>query len=136
MSKTTKIISRILLLIYIGLLAYLCFGHFDHVPQIIRKFWGIEQDKVIHFCMFFPFPILAYFSVGKIFRTYGRALTFVLIVFLIGCLIGAATELGQGLTTYRSADPKDFSADALALAASSVLSFIICIIQRLHHSDA
>ena len=130
MTKTTRIIARILLLIYIGLLAYLCFGHFDHVPDIIRKFWGIEQDKIVHFCMFFPFPLLAYFAVGRVYRSYGGALAFVVVVFLIGCCIGAGTEIGQGLTTYRSADPKDFFADALALAISSVVTFIICLVQR------
>ena len=130
MTKTTRIIARILLLIYIGLLVYLCFGHFDHVPDIIRQFWGIEKDKIIHFCMFFPFPILAYFAAGRVYKSYGRALAFVVIIFLTGCCIGAGTELGQGLTTYRSADPKDFFADALSLAISSVITFIICLIQR------
>lgn len=118
------------MLAYIGLLAYLCFGHFDHVPDIVRKFWGIEQDKMFHFCMFFPFPVLAYFSVGKSYKSLGGALAFILAVFCIGCTIGAGTEIGQGLTTYRSADPKDFFADALALAVSSLLVFIINIWHR------
>lgn len=132
MSKTTKIISRLLLLAYVGLLAYLCFGHFEQLPDIARKFqlFGIEQDKLVHFCMFFPFPILCYYAFGKTFKTLGGALAFTLTVFLIGCCLGAATELGQGLTTYRSADPKDFFADGLSLAISSLAAFIICLIHK------
>lgn len=132
MSTTTKIISRLLLLAYIGLLLYLCFGHFNKVPEIARKFhfFGIEQDKLVHFVMFFPFPILCYYAFGKTFKTFGGALAFTLIIFLLGCCLGAATEIGQGMTTYRSADPKDFFADGLSLAISSVISFIICLIHK------
>lgn len=132
MSKTTKIISRILFLAYIGLVAYLCFGQFNNIPEIARKFrfLGIEQDKLVHFCMFFPFPILCYYAFGKTFKSFGGALGFTLIVFLLGCALGAATEIGQGMTTYRSADPKDFFADGLSLAVSSVISFIICLIHK------
>lgn len=137
MRKSTTLICRLLLLAYICLLAYLCFGHFDNIPDIARKFhfFGIEQDKLVHFCMFFPFPILCCFAAGRTFKTLGGALAFVLAVFLTGCIIGAATELGQGLTTYRSADPKDFFADGLSLAISSVISFIICLIYK-SRSDA
>lgn len=132
MSKTTRIISRLLFLAYIGLLAYLCFGHFNNIPDIARKFhlFGIEQDKLVHFCMFFPFPILCYYAFGKTFKSFGGALSFTVVVFLLGCCLGAATEIGQGMTTYRSADPKDFFADGLSLAISSVTAFIICLIHK------
>lgn len=131
MSRTTIIIARIAMVIYIALVAYICFGNFTNLPNIPRKLWGYDFDKVVHFVMFLPFPILAYFSFGKLFKSPVSGLLFMLCVFLIGCLIAAGTEMGQTFTKYRTGDRADFRADALALAISSLLTFIIMILQHL-----
>ena len=49
--------------------------------------------------MFLPFPIIA--------------------------VIAGGTELGQGLTDYRSADPKDFLADGIGLAVGAIVALIL-----------
>ena len=55
----------------------------------------------------------------------------VLMVFYIaGCILGILTELGQGLTDYRSCDINDFRADALGMALSSIIIIIIDTIRR------
>ena len=46
-------------------------------------------------------------------------------LFLVGCMIAAGTELGQGLTDYRTADPKDFLADGIGLAVGAIVALIL-----------
>lgn len=118
------------MVIYIGALAYLCFGHFSNVPDLGRKLLGLDQDKIFHFCMFFPFPILTYFSYGKEFKTPWKAILFILVTFLIGSAMGGSTEIIQGMTTWRSADPKDFLADAVGVASASLLTFVFILVRE------
>ena len=60
--KVNKTIARIVFLLYLAVLMYLCFGKFQGIPQAPHGFFGIEGDKVVHFLMFLPFPILSYFA--------------------------------------------------------------------------
>ena len=122
-------LSRILLVLYLVGVCVLCFGHFDSLPQIHDKILGIERDKVFHFLMFLPFPLLAYFSLRKEPDGPWKALGEILLLFLAGCIVAAATEIGQGMIPYREADPKDFLADGLALAFSSLVVFILMLVR-------
>ena len=88
MKRSTVILFRILVILYIIALAILCFGHFGNLPQIHNKILGLEQDKVFHFLMFLPFPLLSYFALGKSPSGPWKALGIVLLIFLAGCLIG------------------------------------------------
>jgi len=123
--QKTRLFFRILFVLYIIALAYLCFGHFDSVPRVKPYFLGYPIDKVVHFLMFFPFPLLLFAAFDRITTKPWHSLVFAVLVFLLGCLLAAGTEIGQGMTTYRSADPWDFRADALALAISSVIVLVI-----------
>jgi|GEM_PF-81803 len=119
-------IFRILLVLWAAAVAYLCFGHFDKIPNVPRVLFGYPIDKVIHFAMFLPFPILSYFSFDTLSRKPFHALLFAVCLFLAGCVIAGLTEIGQmKLTSYRSGDFMDFKADAIALAISSLLVTII-----------
>ena len=128
MTKRKIITARILMLLYIAAIAYLCFGHFDDMPDISRSFFGIDTDKIVHFAMFLPFPLLSYYCIGKKPKNALAAIAAVLGIFLAGCVIAALTEIGQGMTAYRNADPKDFLADGIALGISSLAVFIIMVI--------
>ena len=128
MNKTAILISRIALILYLALIVFLCFGHFKHLPDAPKTFLGFEMDKVVHFLMFFPFPILTWLAVGKQPEGPWKALGMVLLIFLCGSLIAAATEIGQGFISYRTTDPNDFKADSLALALSSLMIFIKMLI--------
>ena len=134
MSKRNVTIARILMLLYIAALAYLCFGHFSNLPQISRKFLNIDTDKIVHFIMFLPFPVLFYFCIGKNPRNAFMALLAVLGIFLAGCLIAAGTEIGQKFIPDRASDPKDFLADSIALGLSSLAVFIIMVIKGIKQS--
>ncbi len=124
-ATTLALIFRILFVVYLLAILYLCFGHFDHLPKVARTILGIETDKVVHFLMFLPFPVLSFLAWGRSTATPWQSLLLSLGLFLAGALIAAATELGQRLTPYRSGDPLDFRADLLALAAGALIVLII-----------
>ncbi len=123
--KTGRILFPTLMLLYFIIVGFLCFGKFDSLQNAPQTFFGLPADKVVHFCLFFPFPLLAYGTFGR--KTAGRWKSALLIIciFIAGCLIGAGTELGQGLTSYRSCDINDFRADAAGMALSSIIAIII-----------
>ena len=124
-SSFARIIFPLMFICYICAVGFLCFGHFEDMPDVATTIFGIPTDKVVHFSMFFPFPLLAYATFGR--KTKGRwnSILFIIAIFLVGCILGIATELGQGLTDYRSCDINDFRADSLGMALSSVCALII-----------
>ena len=122
---TRRWIFRILLVVYLCAVAWLCFGHFSSIPNVKMSYWGIPTDKIVHFLMFFPFPLLAFGGFDKYTTKPWHSFLFVAVLFGIGCLLAGATEIGQGFTQYRSRDPKDFQADGLALAISCLIVLII-----------
>lgn len=120
-----NLLFRILLILYLAAVAWLCFGHFENMGEVPLQLWGIPTDKIVHFLMFFPFPVLCFLAVDRFTTKLWHSLLFAGGVFFVGCLIAGATELGQLQTTYRSGDITDFMADVLALALSSLLVFIV-----------
>ena len=95
------------------------------VPR--RDLWGIPTDKIVHFLMFFPFPILACLASGGYRGERWQATFRTVIAFLAGCAFAAATEWVQTWLSYRSGDPVDFGADALAILLSSAIVLIIVL---------
>ena len=134
MKRNTTLCFRILMILYIIALAVLCFGHFGSLPQIHSKILGLEQDKVVHFLMFLPFPLLSYYALGIQPSGPWKAIGLVLLIFLAGSLVAAATEIAQGFLPYREADPKDFLADTCALALCSLAVFIIMLVKGIRSS--
>ena len=123
MTKKLRTFFQVAFYLYLVAVAVLCFGNFSNLPSVSNTFLGIPTDKVVHFCMFFPFPILAFLAYDKLTGTRRSVIIFALVTFLIGCLIAAGTELGQALLTkHRSGDPADFLADFLALFTGSALA--------------
>ena len=59
MTTPKTILARILFLLYLGAIALLCFMHVDKLPDVQKFIFGIPTDKIVHFGMFLPFPILA-----------------------------------------------------------------------------
>ena len=125
MTTPKTILARILFFLYLVAIAFLCFMHVDKLPEVQKYLFGIPTDKLAHFLMFLPFPILAYLAYDHLTNKVWSAILFALATFVIGCLLAYGTEYVQGRLPYRSMDIKDFKADALALAISSVFVFII-----------
>ena len=62
--KNGRLIARIVFLLYLAAVLYLCFGNFSDMSSVAKHFLGIESDKVVHFLMFLPFPVLFYMAFG------------------------------------------------------------------------
>ena len=124
MKILTRILKIILFLAYAGTVIWLCFGTFETSADIPREIMGIPIDKCIHFAMFLPFPILSFLSYNGFSRKFGKALAVIALAFLAGAILAAGTELGQGLTSYRSADSHDFLADLIGLGVGALCLII------------
>jgi glycopeptide antibiotics resistance protein len=117
-------IFRILFAVYLAAIIWLCFGHFDDIRHFDLTFYGLPKDKIVHFCMFLPFVFFARWSFNWRHDKFWRRILIYLFIILIGLLLGAATEIGQGLTDYRSEDPLDFYSDSLGIAVGAVLTIM------------
>ena len=128
-NRTRSIIFSIAMVLYIGVVAYLLFANFEKLSSIPRLFLGIPTDKVVHFCMFFPFPILAYLAYDKLTDTPLKAFAALLSICAIGAIFAGLTEIGQSLLPYRYEDISDFRADCLAIVLAGILTFIIDVVK-------
>jgi len=123
MRRTT--IFKILTLIYIATVAVICFARFSSLPTVPGKIFGLDADKVVHYLMFMPFPVLAYFSFPLERKSFWGAMGALLLILLLGAGLAGITEYVQGKLPYRSMDINDFKADVLGMATSSLVIFII-----------
>lgn len=130
LTKKFKLASRIFLFLYIVLVAFLVLFDFSNGPQVPTVLWGIPTDKIVHFLMFTPYPILLYGSFHDITcRPYGHLLL-LLVILVTGCVLAFLTEYAQSFTEYRSAEPLDFLADVTGMFASS---FLILLSSAIYH---
>ena len=113
---------RILLVIYLAAVAYICFASQGSLPSFDDWNFPIPADKCVHFLMFLPWPMLACLSVLPVGagRTQ-KAVTVMLLMTLAGCALAGLTEWIQGLLPYRSKDVWDFIADCLGLLSGALL---------------
>lgn len=127
MTKRQLIFARIILALYLVALVLLCLLNFNTPPNVQKSFFGIPTDKIVHFCMFFPLPILAFFAFDKYTEKVWTSLLLTLLTFAVGIGLAAFTEWAQSLTPYRSGEKTDFIADIIALAISSALVAVLDI---------
>ncbi len=134
MIHSFQIAFRLVFLLYIAALLVLCFAHFEQTPSMDWDLMGIPSDKVVHFCMFFPFPILAFLAFDRYTENVRSTLLFGGAILGIGCLLAVGTEWGQAhFTSYRSGDPKDLLADVLALLLSTAMVIVWDIRKQKKH---
>lgn len=124
-NRKRSIFFSIAMVVYIGVVAYLLFANFEKLSSVPRLFLGIPTDKVVHFCMFFPFPILAYLAYDRLTDTPLKALAALVSICAIGAVFAGLTEIGQSLLPYRTQDISDFRADCIAICIAGLLTFII-----------
>lgn len=127
--KVSDILFRGLLLIYIGAIAYLCFADMNNLPQVQKDLFGIPMDKLVHFCMFFPFPIIAFVAFDRKFNTRLSLLCSLVKLCAWGCIFAGVTEMVQATLPYRSQDVTDFAADCLGIGLATLLLLIFNLIK-------
>lgn len=128
MKKTT--IFRALLALYFIALTLLCMLHLGSSEDIPTMILGIPTDKVAHFLMYVPMPLLTFWSFHKRGQKPYRLVLWLVCILAIGALIGGGIELLQGATGYRSCEIGDFRADCLGLLASTFALLLYCAISR------
>ncbi|MFA5713013.1 MAG: VanZ family protein [Bacteroidales bacterium] len=124
------IVARVVLLLYIPTLLFLTLYSFKGVDLSLPKtLLGIALDKVVHFLMFLPFPILSWFALSNRVkkRTGWRAILFLL---LLGVLLATLTEHLQLLSHYRHFDFSDLVANYLAIVVGTIVVAIFYILKR------
>ena len=124
-NRKRSIIFTIAMVLYLAVVGYLLFANFAKLSSVPQIFLGIPTDKIVHFCMFFPFPILAYLAYDKLTDTPLKAFAALLSICAIGAIFAGLTEIGQSLLPYRYEDISDFRADCLAIVLAGILTFII-----------
>ncbi len=128
MKRTT--LFRILTLLYIAVVAVICFARFSSLPIFPGKFLGLDADKVVHYLMFLPFPLLAFFSFRYEKRGVVSTILLILCIFVVGALIAGITEYVQGQLPYRTMDINDYKADLLGLFTSCIAVFFVRLFTR------
>lgn len=88
----------------------------------LKTFLGLPIDKVLHFIMFLPYPVLS----GMVFINREQKLPAIISIMLILAITGIGvaygTEMIQSQTGYRSYEIADFYADMTGIAAGIVLT--------------
>lgn len=130
MKANMKKISLVLFCIYLAAVAALCFLRPSSLPEMdIRTFLGLPIDKVLHFLMFLPYPVLS--SMSFMGREYPlpRNIFILLVLAVVGIGMAYGTELIQAQTGYRAYEMADFYADMTGIATGSmtVLAYLIHI---------
>ena len=116
----------LLFALYLAAVAYLCFLKPGSIPVLQQFIFGIPTDKVIHFTMFLPYPILAYIS----FRPDRKGMSIHLIALAAIIAVGAAMAMGVErlqIAAGRNYDIKDFYANISGMAAGAAITLIFIL---------
>ena len=119
-------VFKLILLVYIGIVAFLCFANFNTLPDVQRSVLGLPFDKIVHFCMFFPLPPMGFIAFGNRKQVL-KIFLFLIRICAFSCIFAGITEIIQGTLPYRSEDIGDFGVDCLAVGISGVLTFIAAV---------
>lgn len=116
--------------VYLAAVLYLCFMKPDSLPELRPDLWGIPLDKLAHFLMFFPFPLLSYIAFRPRQGGKWRSVAVLAVLYITGIGFAFGTEQLQGLSEYRSNDPYDFLADIIGMTASAIFTFGLILIMK------
>ena len=130
MTRKQLILARIIFAVYVIAVLVLCFGKFESSQDMPKDLWGIQLDKIVHFLMFFPFPLLAYLAFDRYREKRWAAAPWTGVALAGGALFAAFTEIVQSRLSYRSGDPADFKADFLAILLSSVIVLTVILLKH------
>ena len=132
MSKTniTKTVMTIIFCLYIAAVAYLCFAKPDNMPKLPQFWLGLPADKVGHFLMFMPFPLLSYLTFEVKEMSVGRRLSLIAVLLVFGTGMALGTEYVQARLEYRSAESSDLLADGIGLITGGIFTLIYIFLRK------
>ena len=126
-------IAAFALCIYILAICILCFMNPSDMPDPELDIPGL--DKLVHFMMFVPFPVLAFLTIEPQKKGFKTTLTFIILIFLIGCILATGTEYIQKLTAYRTFEISDIAADFIGLLIGSIITFLYTTLKKTRIND-
>lgn len=124
-------IFKALFALYVCAVLFLCFGHFESMPEIGKTLLGIPTDKVAHFLMFLPLPVLGYLAFSKEYGKGDGLVKTITWISVLGCIFAALTEAGQMLISFREGDLMDYFADFLGILTGALCLHAIIYRQRI-----
>ena len=125
-AAVSRPIKIVVFLVYVAIVAWLCFGNFNPGPDIPRSIWGIPIDKCLHFVMFLPFPILG--TLAFDFRSWWRALA---VSMLMANVVAFLFERLQSvITSHRITDAKDLNANLLGITLGLLITIVIGLLAK------
>lgn len=128
--KHSRIISVFIFCLYIAAVAYLCFARPDDMPQLPQLWLGLPADKVGHFLMFTPFPLLGYLTFEVKEMSVGRKLFLIAILIVFGAGMALGTEYIQARLEYRSAENSNLLADVIGLITGGIFTLIYIFLRK------
>ena len=128
--KKLKHISLAIFCCYILAVVLLCLIRTESLPELQKTFLGIPLDKVAHFMMFIPFPLLGYMSFHSERKEIWRTMAVLGILCILGVGFAFATERLQAMTTYRSCEPADMVADMTGIVSGAVVAAVTVFIRH------
>lgn len=126
MALKRRHMAILLFAFYLAAVAYLCFLKPGSIPVLQQFIFGIPTDKVIHFIMFLPYPVLAYIS----FRPDRKGVLTHMLTFIAIIAVGAAMAMGVErlqIAAGRNYDIKDFYANIAGMAAGAAITLIFIL---------
>jgi len=115
---------------YLAAVLALCLIRTDGMPQTDFSILGIPADKLTHFIMFLPFPILAYSAFYKAGRKKVKETAMTAAMTIAGFLLACITEYLQSLTSYRTSDPTDIHADLIGVSLGAIIILLYIIFRK------
>ena len=120
-----KRLSTAAFCVYLVAVAVLCFLKPSSLPEVrFTTIFGIPVDKLVHFLMFLPYPILSGLSFMNRKLPIFVNMFILAILVTTGAGIAYGTEVLQAQTGYRSYEIADFNADLAGIAVGAVCTFI------------
>ena len=119
MDRKFRKISTVLFCSYIVAVVLLCVIRTDSLPELPKSFLGIPLDKITHFVMFLPFPVLGYTTFSPTEQGNWRKFAVLGIMCVLGFAFAYSTERLQAFTSYRACETADLIADAIGICTGA-----------------
>ena len=122
-------IAILLFVVYLATVAYLCFLKPGSIPALRQFVFGIPTDKVIHFIMFLPYPLLAYISFRPDCKGIGAELFVLAAILVAGAVMAMGVERLQ-IAAGRNYDIKDFYANLAGMGTGAAVTSAYLFLQQ------
>lgn len=125
-----KRLHIVLFCLYLTAVVILCFMKPDDLPSVEKYLFGIPIDKIAHFTMFLPYPILCSLSFMRHDMNKFRRMCVLAIIVITGIGMAYGTEVIQAHTGYRAYEIKDFYADMTGMCFGTLITLTYILIQK------